>query len=388
MRLVVEGWRFIPHSFALLNQYTLLELLPRPGIELFHRDVPYFHPQWRPLQGLLGMDREAVLRAIPAPGPDTAPDATLRIFVPCNFLPVPSGRTFVWGATEYGLVQNELMQRMGIPSLAKVHAGTDVVIVTPSRWSRDGFIRSGADPARVVVVPLGVDTGVYHPLPDDERAAVRAAWKAERSFLFLHIGVMSRNKGTQFLLKAFANLSERYPQARLLLKGMDHLYVSRDQLRGAAQEALTAAEIARVEQRLIYLGQPLGAAHMAQLYQAADAYVSPYLAEGFNLPVLEAAACGLPVLCTRGGPTDEFTDPAFALPIDSRLTTVEINGETRHVLQPSVDHLTALMEEVIRRPEIAARARAEGPRHVGARYTWARVTDDLMRVLAGGAVTP
>jgi glycosyltransferase involved in cell wall biosynthesis len=382
MRLVVEGWRFIPHSFALLNLYFLRELLRRPGIELYHRDVTYFHPQWQPLQGLLGADQESALRTIPAPGPGLAPDVTLRVFVPADFTPTPTGRTFVWGATEYLLVQNELMQRMGIKSLAQVHASTDVVIITPSRWSREGFLRSGADPARVVVVPLGIDPEVYRPLPEAERAALRAAWKGEDIFLFLHIGVMSRNKGTQPLLKAFAVIAERYPHARLLLKGCDHLYVSKDQLRGVAQETLTAAEIARVEPRITYLGQPLSAVHMAQLYQAADAYVSPYLAEGFNLPVLEAAACGVPVLCTRGGPTDDFTDPAFALSIDSRLTPVEMNGETRHVLIPDVDHLIALMEEVIRRPELAARARAEGPRHVRAQYTWERVTDELLRVLS------
>ena len=384
MRLVVEGWRFIPHSFALVNQYHLLELLGRPGVELFHRDAPYFYPKWAPVRGLLGADREAALRGIPAPGPGTVPDVTLRLFVPYNFAPAPAGRTFVWGTTEYGVLQSELLQRMGITSLAEVHAGTEVVVITPSRWSREGFLRSGADPARVVVVPHGFDPQVYRPLPEAERAAVRAAWKAEGTFVFLHVGAMSRNKGVAPLLKAFAAVSERHPEARLLLKGSDRLYPSQDQVTLIARETLTPAEAARVEPRIIYVGQAVDAVQMARFYQAADAYVSPYLAEGFNLPVLEAAACGLPVLCTRGGPTDDFTDPAFALPIDSTLTPVVKNGETRYVLAPNLDHLIARMEEVLRRPELAVRARAEGPGHVSARFTWARVTDELLRVLSGG----
>jgi glycosyltransferase involved in cell wall biosynthesis len=58
---------------------------------------------------------------------------------------------------------------------------------------------------------------------------------------------------------------------------------------------------------------------IASMMQAADAYVSPYTAEGFNLPVLEAAACGLPVICTRGGSTDDFVSDDFALRIKSTL---------------------------------------------------------------------
>ena len=55
------------------------------------------------------------------------------------------------------------------------------------------------------------------------------------------------------------------------------------------------AEMDKITSKLIYVGDTLSFVQLAKLYQAADAYVSPYLAEGFNLPVLEAAACGLPV---------------------------------------------------------------------------------------------
>ena len=45
---------------------------------------------------------------------------------------------------------------------------------------------------------------------------------------------------------------------------------------------------------------------MAALYNLADAYVTPYHAEAFNMPALEAAACGVPLIVPRGGPTDDF----------------------------------------------------------------------------------
>ena len=49
----------------------------------------------------------------------------------------------------------------------------------------------------------------------------------------------------------------------------------------------------------------------------ADVYVSPYKAEGFNLPVLESMALGVPVIVTSGGPTDDFTNSKFAKYVDS-----------------------------------------------------------------------
>jgi glycosyltransferase involved in cell wall biosynthesis len=61
--------------------------------------------------------------------------------------------------------------------------------------------------------------------------------------------------------------------------------------------------------------------HLRHLYAAVDCYVSPYRAEGFNLPVLEAIACGTPVIVTRGGATDDFCDDQVA---------VRINGKPGH----------------------------------------------------------
>jgi hypothetical protein len=66
-KILVEGWRFLPHSFATVNQFQCLELLKRPGLELYHRDVPYWNPNWQPVHGLLRPEQEQALRDIPAP---------------------------------------------------------------------------------------------------------------------------------------------------------------------------------------------------------------------------------------------------------------------------------------------------------------------------------
>src|SRR3546814_18237677 len=112
--------------------------------------------------------------------------------------------------------------------------------------------------------------------------------------------------GIDRLLQAFAALLEGRPAARLVLKGTDSLFRSEEMLKGQLAE-LPRDAAARVAPRITYLGGNYSFADMARLYQAADAYVAPSLAEGFNLPALESAASGLPLICTAGAPTAAFT---------------------------------------------------------------------------------
>src|SRR3546814_20422140 len=111
--------------------------------------------------------------------------------------------------------------------------------------------------------------------------------------------------GIDRLLQAFAALLEGRPAARLVLKGTDSLFRSEEMLKGQLAE-LPRDAAARVAARITYLGGNYSFADMARLYQAAAASVAPSLAEGFNLPALAAAACGLPLTCPAGGRPDEF----------------------------------------------------------------------------------
>ncbi|NJK27312.1 MAG: hypothetical protein HC925_00230 [Coleofasciculaceae cyanobacterium SM2_3_26] len=87
MRLIVEGWRAIPHSYAVINQFQLLDMIQRPDLQVFHRDMPYITQDWKPVRGLLGETAEAALAAIPQPAPQQDADATLRVYCPFNFTP-------------------------------------------------------------------------------------------------------------------------------------------------------------------------------------------------------------------------------------------------------------------------------------------------------------
>ncbi len=185
-------------------------------------------------------------------------------------------------------------------------------------------------------------------------------------------------EGTPILLKAFAAVAARHPHVRLVLKGIDAVYASRDSVANW-MAGLAADERAQVAKRVSYFGQTLSYEGLARLYQSADVLVSPYSLEGFNMPVREAIACGLPVICTQGGPTDDFVRDAFAWRIASQW--ISVNSGTSERLLPNLDHLIHLMEKAVRDGEFRTRAAAAGPPFIEANYTWRGVTQRLIDVL-------
>ena len=381
-QIIVEGWRNLPHSYALINHFQLLEMLKRPNLEVFHRDVPYFQQHKQPISGLFDREREKTLEQIKTAIDNQTADATLRMFIPPNFAPSNSKVTAVFGCTEWGIVTKAILNLMGVSSFAEAYANSDAMIVTSSHWSKQGFVRSGADPDRVVVVPLGVDPKIYKPLPIAERQALRQQLGWNDYFIFLNNGVLWRDRqGIGFLLKAFASIVDRYPHARLMVKGRDYIFPSKNSLEEIISRVLSEIDVAKVLPRLIYIGESLSCAKLAQLYQVGDAYVSPYLAEGFNLPVLEAAACGLPVICTKGGSTDDFIHPSFVFTITSEMRTFTLQNETGYAMIPSLDHLIDLMQSVIDQSSLGDRARENGPEWVHSRFSWKHTVDRLLQVL-------
>jgi len=371
MRLQVQGWRKLPQSFAVVNQFQCLELMARNDIELTHLDAPLpplkmllVKRPWQPVESLFPAAANAKLAAIPAPDPSKPPDATLRIFFPSDFSAAPHGRTFVFCVTESGpLAKYMIADRR---PLTQVLASNDVQLLTPSAWSKQGLISGGVSAERIHVVPHGVDPGIYCPLPRAQRKQLREQFGWKEQFVFLNTSNLYRWKGIELLLKAFAVIVQRYPQARLMLKGSDSIYSSERALKTLAGN-LSAREVELITPRLGYSGRTLSFDALANLYQGADALVAPYHSEGFNLPVLEAMACGLPVICTAGGPTDEFVGDGLTLPIRSRKITRK--EDNRYQLVPDLDHLIELMAQSIEDRPLRERIHDHAPKHVREHYS-------------------
>ena len=109
------------------------------------------------------------------------------------------------------------------------------------------------------------------------------------------------------------------------------------------------------------------------LYGAADCYASPYRAEGFNLPPLEAAASGTPIVITKGGSTDDYFHESFALHIESVLHKVD----NKIQLEPSLDSLIEQLSVLIEGK--ASRLNNDfAQQFIGKNFTWAVAANNLV----------
>jgi glycosyltransferase involved in cell wall biosynthesis len=383
LKILVEGWRFSPTSLAVLNMYQLIELSKEPGIELFHRDLPFYNNRFEPRYGLWPAEDEQRVANIPEPTEEMRFDATLRITFPMQIAPCPqSKRTFFLSLAEYGIIEDV---KCGGQPAAQALRTPGVEFITSSEFSRQGFIRSGASPENIHVIPLGIDPAMMRPIDERVRQRLRAARGWDEHFVVLNISTLSINKGITQLLSGFAKIAPKYPQALLVIKGNSRLNGSENALRAAF--AKLPPELAEnIADRIVYLGDVLGFEEMAALYQCADLYAAPYIAEGFNLPVLEAAACGAPVICTAGGPTDEFTTDDFCRRIPSQECSnnqiQEALGVGARILLPDTDQFAALLATAIEDRSWRKRARQAGPEHVCGRFTWAQTTKRLMDIMS------
>lgn len=392
-RVLVAGWRGVSHSFAMVNQHQMLALQRSGRVELFHRDLPFFLPHWNARDTGAGFADEAAafLAALPPLEPALA-DVVYSIAAPTPAPERLARRTLSFLVTEFGLSARNFAQP-AVPLSAYTREGNRVI--TPSRWSRDRLIDYGFDEAGVRVLRHGVDDRACSPLADAERALNRRTLGiAEDATVFLNVGLPSWNKGIDLLVAAFAAVHRACPQARLVLKDAQKLYgLGAEQvLRELAQrqpgllspQALSAISV---------IGGNLSQAELRLLYGLADCYVSPYRAEGFNLPVLEALACGTPVIVSSGGATDDFCQgPAVA-----KLPSVFVRGPLPNDPAPAEGpahaspcrvepHAPSLIEHMLAAARQGPLHTAAHPLRLAARaaiqgHRWDDVAADLLALL-------
>jgi len=167
---------------------------------------------------------------------------------------------------------------------ATIYGGFDQA-VAPSRFIADRLIEAGVENA--IALPLGVDTDIFHPDRADRDAVRRELGLSPRERLLVFAGRPAREKRLEVLVEAAERLGHPY---RLLLIGA-----------GAAAPASDRTLL------MDYLRSPHD---LARVLASCDAFVHANDAEPFGLVVLEAMACGLPVVGIDAGGVAESVDEA------------------------------------------------------------------------------
>jgi len=178
-------------------------------------------------------------------------------------------------------------------------------IITPSQNTRLDVVRHlGCDAERVHVVPLGV-SGDFRPQPADRIENARTRLGVKENYL-LFVGAICRRKNAAGLVRAFGRMHQQFgaPLQLVLVGRASH----------GAQEALAAIEEAGLGDDILMLPH-VDRSELVQLYAGARCFLLPSFYEGFGLPVLEAMACGAPVVVANTSSLPEVAGDA-AIQVD------------------------------------------------------------------------
>lgn len=163
----------------------------------------------------------------------------------------------------------------------------------PSDWGRSVLVAHGIRPDRIRVIPEGVDGFRFH-------THGRKPYNKSRPFRFLTVGKYERRKSLDEIIEAFAQVYANTPAIELIIKS--NYFVNHDQKFQSLQNKIHSLNLDNVQ----LLWGEMTSDEMADLYRSCDAFVLPTKAEGWGLPLIEAAACGLPIITTTYSGHTEF----------------------------------------------------------------------------------
>jgi glycosyltransferase involved in cell wall biosynthesis len=198
-----------------------------------------------------------------------------------------------------------------------LHSNKDLFFTGPSEWSLEGLRNFKLDDSRNRLIPNGVDLTHFYRKNDNLRKQIRQFYNIKDSdFLLMNIGAMTRNKGIVLILFSLHRLVniEKLTHFKLLLKGTGDLYQSKLFLEHYFNELLNSGIITNEQvnnlltNHIIFCDKTMSYESINNLMNACDLYMSPYLAEGFNLTALESLSAGCNVMVPKTGSTKEMME--------------------------------------------------------------------------------
>ena len=224
-------------------------------------------------------------------------------------------------------------------------------ILTNSNFTASEIRRLiGLNEDKISVIPLGYD--VDHFYPSEVRNPLH-----HRPYL-LHVGQAYPHKNIPRLIHAFHSIAHRFPDVDLLLLGKHHPSET-SRLHRLTSE-LGLSDRVTFKSYVPYSDLP-------NWYRGALMFIYPSLWEGFGLPILEAMACGCPVITSYGSGMEEIASQHALL-----------------VNPLSIQSIADSVQQLLKQPHLRTFLRTQGLSRVSQDFTWASTalsTKEVIRKL-------
>jgi glycosyltransferase involved in cell wall biosynthesis len=225
-------------------------------------------------------------------------------------------------------------------------------IITDSEFARRDIVaRYAVRPEKIAVIPLGAGPR-FHPLGPGAAARVLARYGLRPGFLF-SLGRLNRRKNLERLLLAYARArAGGAPAVPLVIGGKPDYGV----------DAVRSGRRAPADPGGVRWMGPIPDADLPAFYSGAAGFIYPSLFEGFGLPVLEAMACGTPLV------------------ISDRAALPELTGDAGLSVDPeNVDALAEAMTRLLTDHALAAELRRRGLER-SRRFSWEETAQRTLAV--------
>lgn len=297
----------------------------------------------------------------------------------CNVLSGGPGRKLVTVRNFYSerfgpdAELHPLIRRFLIRRIAK---RADGIASVSDAAGRDLAENYGADPSKIVTICNFCDAEKIRK----ELGHTRSSEKSGETFEYITAGSLIRQKGHWHLLRAFARVCEKHPQARLHICGQeDRIYGGRD----LSRDLRELAGHLGIGDKVIFSGFEK---EIFRNLSRADCAVFTSLYEGMSNAMLEAMACGLPVISTdcHSGPREVLSPES-----DCMEQTSDISYASFGILTPPVDGAWEGAGEPLTAAEVAlSEAMLRILEDEPLRRSYAKKSLERIRAFAPGRIMP
>jgi hypothetical protein len=232
--------------------------------------------------------------------------------VPCNLNGNIRGMNINWGVFESTRIPE---------SIRKTLANNKLWV--PSEWGRNVAIANGCDVDNIDIVPEGVDGGIFHPYLNTKDPDV---------FKFLFIGKCELRKSIDEVIEAFAAEFGGDDSIELTIKS--DFFRNPTEKYNQLTDKIVKSKCKNI--KLVWGHQTIH--QMANLYRQSNVFVFPTKAEGWGLPLIEAAASGLPLITTFYSAQTEFLKDIKSSCVFVPYELAEINCPDYCEFYPDVDN--------------------------------------------------
>ena len=261
----------------------------------------------------------------------------------------------LWNGPAASSVPFIISRRVGYPiarsrlALARYHRAARVV--ANSNWVAEQAAASGVLREKLTVVYEGAE--IPAPLTAEQKQAARARWKVTPGTPVLGcVGVLSPDKGQEWLIRALAEVRKEFPAAKLLLAGDGPC---RGRLEAMAREPGVADAV-------IFAGF---VSEVETVYAALDVFLLPSFFEALNNSLLAAMAYEIPSIAFNRGALGEI--------IEHGRSGLLVSG-------PNVTEISAAISRLLRDPQLARQLGELGRNRVKQTFSAGKMVEGILRV--------